>query len=86
MKQLLTSSAPHFAPPSLPSSETTPSALTPVAVAAILSDMVAGIVVLEVTLAKPRQLKQGTMQELFTGKTRLVPPQGPPHEFRRSQP
>lgn len=42
------------------------------AIAAILSDMDARIAALEAKLAKARQLKQGMMQELLTGKTRLV--------------
>jgi type I restriction enzyme S subunit len=42
------------------------------AIATILSDMDDEIVALEEKLAKARQLKQGIMQELLTGKTRLV--------------
>jgi type I restriction enzyme S subunit len=42
------------------------------AIAAVLSDMDAEIVALEVTLTKARQIKQGMMQELLTGATRLV--------------
>jgi type I restriction enzyme S subunit len=42
------------------------------AIAAILSDMDAEIAALESKLAKARQVKQGMMQELLTGKTRLV--------------
>lgn len=42
------------------------------AIAAILSDMDAEIAALEAKLAKVRQLKQGMMQELLTGRTRLV--------------
>lgn len=42
------------------------------AIAAILSDMDAEIAALEAKLAKARQLKQGMMQELLTGKTRLI--------------
>lgn len=42
------------------------------AIAAILSDMDTEIAALEANLAKARQLKQGMMQELLTGKTRLV--------------
>jgi type I restriction enzyme S subunit len=41
-------------------------------IAAILSDMDAEISALENTLAKYKQIKQGMMQELLTGKTRLV--------------
>jgi type I restriction enzyme S subunit len=42
------------------------------AIAAILSDMDAEITELEAKLAKARQVKQGMMQELLTGKTRLI--------------
>jgi type I restriction enzyme S subunit len=42
------------------------------AIATILSAMDAEIAALEAKLAKARQLKQGMMQELLTGKTRLV--------------
>jgi type I restriction enzyme S subunit len=42
------------------------------AIAAVLSDMDAEISVLEQRLAKTRDLKQGMMQELLTGRTRLV--------------
>ena len=42
------------------------------AIATILTDMDAEIAALEEKLAKARQLKQGMMQELLTGKTRLV--------------
>jgi type I restriction enzyme S subunit len=42
------------------------------AIASILTDMDAEIAALEEKLAKARQLKQGMMQELLTGKTRLV--------------
>jgi type I restriction enzyme S subunit len=42
------------------------------AIAAILSDMDADIAALEAKLAKARQLKQGMMQELLTGRIRLV--------------
>jgi len=42
------------------------------AIASILSDMDAEIAALEEKLAKARQLKQGMMQELLTGKTRLI--------------
>jgi len=41
-------------------------------IAAILSDMDAEIEALETHLAKYRQIKQGMMQELLTGRTRLV--------------
>ena len=42
------------------------------AIAAFLSDMDAEIAALEQRLAKTRALKQGMMQELLTGRTRLV--------------
>jgi type I restriction enzyme S subunit len=42
------------------------------AIAIILSDMDAEIAALEVKLAKARELKQGMMQELLTGNTRLI--------------
>lgn len=41
-------------------------------IASILSDMDAEIVVLEAKLDKSRQIKQGMMQELLTGRIRLV--------------
>jgi type I restriction enzyme, S subunit len=44
------------------------------AIAAILSDMDAEIAALETKLAKTRQLKQGMMYNLLTGKIRLVSP------------
>jgi type I restriction enzyme S subunit len=44
------------------------------AIATTLSDMDAEIEALEAKLAKYRQIKQGMMQELLTGKTRLVEP------------
>lgn len=37
-----------------------------------ISDMDAEITALEAKLAKSRQVKQGMMQELLTGRTRLV--------------
>jgi type I restriction enzyme S subunit len=42
------------------------------AIAAILSDMDAEIAALEAKLAKARQVKQGMMQELLTGRIRLI--------------
>jgi len=42
------------------------------AIATILSDMVAELAALEEKLAKARALKQGMMQELLTGRIRLV--------------
>ncbi|EOG1982828.1 TPA: restriction endonuclease subunit S [Proteus mirabilis] len=44
------------------------------AIATILSDMDEDIQALEQRLSKTRQIKQGMMQELLTGKTRLVQP------------
>jgi type I restriction enzyme S subunit len=41
------------------------------AIATILSDMDAEIAALQAKLAKARQLKQGMMQELLTGRIRL---------------
>jgi type I restriction enzyme S subunit len=43
-----------------------------IAIAATLSDMDAEIETLEAKLSKVRLLKQGMMQELLTGRTRLV--------------
>ena len=43
------------------------------AIAAVLSDMDAELSALEARRDKTRDLKQGMMQELLTGKTRLVP-------------
>ncbi|GAB2197869.1 restriction endonuclease subunit S [Sessilibacter sp. MAH4] len=45
------------------------------AIATILSDMDADIQALQQRLDKTRQIKQGMMQELLTGKTRLVKPE-----------
>ena len=42
------------------------------AIAAILSDMDAELAALEARRDKTRDLKQGMMQELLTGRTRLV--------------
>ena len=42
------------------------------AIATILSDMDSEITTLEEKLAKARQLKQGMMQELLTGRVRLI--------------
>jgi type I restriction enzyme S subunit len=42
------------------------------AIAAVLSDMEAELIALEARLAKTRDLKQGMMQELLTGRTRLI--------------
>lgn len=42
------------------------------AIATILSDMDADIAALEAKLTKARNLKQGMMQQLLSGKVRLV--------------
>ena len=49
-----------------------PSVLEQSAIAAVLSDMDGEIAALETELTKTRQLKQGMMQELLTGRIRLV--------------
>jgi type I restriction enzyme S subunit len=49
-----------------------PSLPEQIAIADILTDMDSEIVVLEAKFAKARQLKQGMMNELLTGKVRLV--------------
>lgn len=49
-----------------------PSLIEQAAIAAILSDMDAEIAALEAKLAKARQIKQGMMQDLLTGRIRLV--------------
>ena len=46
--------------------------ITPSAIATVLSDMDAEIAALEARRGKTRALKQGMMQELLTGRTRLV--------------
>lgn len=55
----------------------TPSLEEQTAIATILSNMDAEIQLLERNLNKTRQIKQGMMQELLTGKTRLVKPAEP---------
>ena len=50
----------------------------PGAVHAVLSDMDAELAALEARRDKTRALKQAMMQELLTGRTRLVPPEGQP--------
>ena len=55
-----------------------PSKQEQTAIATILSDMDAEIQALEQRLGKTRQIKQGMMQELLTGKTRLI--QGEAHD------
>ena len=52
----------------------TPEYAEQTAIAAILTDMDTEIDALEAKLSKARQIKQGMMQELLTGKTRLVTP------------
>ena len=42
------------------------------AIAAVLSDIDADVAALETKLTKAKQIKQGMMQELLTGRTRLV--------------
>ena len=49
-----------------------PSAAEQTAIAAVLSDMDAEITALEARLSKAHQIKQGMMQELLTGRIRLV--------------
>lgn len=49
-------------------------AMEQTAIATILSDMDEEIQALEQRLGKTRQIKQGMMQELLTGKTRLIKP------------
>ena len=49
-----------------------PKTVEQTAIATILSDMDAEIAALEARLSKARQIKQGMMQELLTGRTRLV--------------
>ena len=49
-----------------------PSAAEQTAIGTILSDMDAEIAALEAKLSKARQLKQGMMQELLTGRIRLI--------------
>jgi type I restriction enzyme S subunit len=51
-----------------------PSPTEQTAIATILSDLDAEIAALEARRDKTRALKQGMMQELLTGKTRLVKP------------
>lgn len=45
------------------------------AIADVLSDIDDEITAHEAKLSKARQIKQGMMQELLTGRTRLVEPQ-----------
>ncbi len=55
--------------------DTVPSIEEQTAIAKILADMDSEIQALEKRLVKTRQIKQGMMQELLTGKTRLVQPE-----------
>lgn len=50
-----------------------PNATEQQAIAAVLSDMDAEIAALEARRAKVRDIKTGMMQELLTGRTRLLP-------------
>jgi type I restriction enzyme S subunit len=52
--------------------ETPPSIEEQTAIASVLSDMEAELSALEARLAKTRAIKQGMMQELLTGRTRLI--------------
>jgi type I restriction enzyme S subunit len=49
-----------------------PSVPEQIAISTLLSEMDAELTTLESRLAKTRVLKQGMMQELLTGRTRLV--------------
>ena len=51
---------------------TVPSQSEQTAIAAVLSDMDAEVAVLERRLDKVREVKQGMMQQLLTGRVRLV--------------
>ena len=53
-----------------------PSLAEQTVIAAVLSDMDAELAALEARRDKTRNLKQAMMQELLTGKTRLVPAGG----------
>ena len=64
---------PHIHPTDLrPMAIRVPTADEQTAIAAILSDMDVEIVATEAKLAKARLVKQGMMQELLTGRIRLV--------------
>lgn len=65
---------PHISPQDIRSFKLLlpPSKEEQTAIAIILSDMDAEIQALEQRLGKTRQIKQGMMQELLTGKTRLI--------------
>ena len=62
-----------------------PSIAEQTAIAAVLSDMDAELSALEQRRDKTRDLKQAMMQELLTGKTRLVPRRPPMPEQPRSE-
>jgi type I restriction enzyme, S subunit len=49
-----------------------PTAEEQMAIAAVLGDMDAEIAALDAKLAKTRRIKQGMMQNLLTGRIRLV--------------
>ena len=49
-----------------------PSVIEQRAIVSVLNDMDAEITALETKLSKARQLKQGMMQELLTGRIRLI--------------
>ncbi len=53
-------------------SVTLPSLAEQTAIATVLSDMDTELAALESRLAKARQIKQGMMQELLTGRIRLL--------------
>lgn len=59
----------------LKSSLSLPSTLEQTAIATVLSDMDAELAALEARRDKTRLLKRGMMQELLTGKTRLITPE-----------
>ena len=64
---------PHIHPSDLrPLTVSVPGVVEQTAIAAVLSDMDAEIEALEQRLAKTHALKRGMMQELLTGKTRLI--------------
>jgi len=52
-----------------------PDVIEQIAIATMLSDLDADITALEAKLTKARSIKQGMMQELLTGRIRLVSPQ-----------
>ncbi len=54
------------------------------AIAAVLSDMDTAIEAIEAKLSKARQIKQGMMQELLTGRIRLVQPQSTSETHREA--